>query len=105
MYTPDRWLVVKIETEEKPIYKVFATWASSYLSGQSWQMNSGIVSVTEDERFYYFNGVSGSIYKCHKETYGSFSYGASVLSNFMEKLEGKMVTMPEETNWLELEYD
>lgn len=105
MYTPDRWLVVKIETEEKPLYKVFATWGSSYLSGQSWQMNSGIVSVTEDDHFYYFNGVSGSIYKCHKETYGSFSYGASVLSNFMEKLEGKMVTMPEETNWMELSYE
>jgi hypothetical protein len=33
-YTPDKWLVVKIEGKEFPLtYKVFACWHGGYLDG------------------------------------------------------------------------
>ena len=47
MYTPDGWMIVKI-TGTNPHYRVFGSWRGGYLSGDSWRMNSGIISVKED---------------------------------------------------------
>lgn len=49
-YCPDRWLVLKFteDTTGKVDYRVFATWCGGYLDCDSWQLNSGIVTVTED---------------------------------------------------------
>lgn len=108
-YNPDRWTIIKIAPTDgtPPHYRVFGTWGGSYLSGQSWKMNSGIVSVEEDEKWYYFKGSSGSVYCCHKEFYGYFSYGMSILSSMIEESREKLTIteMPESTNWLELDYD
>lgn len=107
-YLPDRWAIIKLApVDGSPIhYRVFGTWGGSYLSGQSWKCNSGIESIEEDEKYYYFLGSSGSVYCCRKGNYGFFSYGLSVLHNIIE--ESKKFTiiteMPEETNWMELDY-
>jgi len=85
-YTPDRWVVVKITTDKETLYKVFACWYGGYAGSDSWQMNSGIKSVGEDESYFMFNGYSGSVYRCHKMSYG------------------KIEIMPENTNWKELNY-
>ena len=38
-YTPDKWIVVKIEGGEFPLtYKVFACWYGGYLNGDSWKI-------------------------------------------------------------------
>jgi len=71
MYTPDKWVVLKIEDNGKIGYKVLAGWSGSYLEGQSWKINSGIVKVEEDGDYYLFYGNSGSVYKCHKNGYGT----------------------------------
>ena len=52
MYTPDGWMIVKI-TGTNPHYRVFGSWRGGYLSGDSWRMNSGIISVKEDGENYY----------------------------------------------------
>lgn len=101
---PERWAVVKISSIDGSgvIYKLFGTWGGSYLYGQSWKINSGITGVTKEGKFFYFKGASGSVYRCHENAYGFFSYGASVLSNLQEvwKKEVTIEVMPEDTDWL-----
>ena len=108
-YTPDKWVVVKIEGGKFPLtYKVFACWYGGYLGSNSWKMNSGITKVTKDEDFYLFEGYSGSVYKCHEKTYGMHMYGHGILQGFIEQAKEKDVTiekLPQDTDWLTLELD
>lgn len=107
-YSPERWLIIKIESKNDPSYhyRVFGTWGGSYLEGQSWKMNSGIVSVTESDDYFYFKGYTGSIYRCPKRCYGIFSYGMDVLQNIIENSKEVTITeMPEETDWVILNYE
>ena len=102
-YKPDRWLVVKIQKSEETIYKLFGSWGGGYTYGESWRMNSGITSITEDERYYYFHGNSGSCYQCNKEMYGSTSYGWSIIKQMEERVKDITLTvMEEQTNWKEI---
>ena len=105
-YNPDKWLVVKINSKE-PHYRVFACWYGGYLGSDSWKLNSGITKVTFEDNVYSFEGSSGSFYHCHKNTYGASGYGSSVLSRMIEESKEKDIVidiLPEETNWLELDY-
>ena len=104
---PDRWQIVLVQTEDSKIYKVFGTWGGSYLHGQSWRMNSGIVKVTEDDKCYYFHGYSGSVYECYKNSYGSFLYGDSILAQMIDDFKpyGTITVLPENTDWMKLEYE
>ena len=68
---------------------------------------SGITKVSEVREYFFFEGSSGSIYSCRKGCYGANGYGSSVLSGLIEKVEkngGTMEILPEETNWLEIDY-
>ena len=88
MEIPDRWCVINIIKDgDKPVNKVFACWYGGYLGGDYWRLNSGIVNVTEDDTHYFFHGESGSIYQCHKETYGTTAYGQSILDGFIKNTE------------------
>jgi hypothetical protein len=69
VYTPERWMVVKIEHPKETLYKVLAGWGG-YLDGDSWRLNSGIIRVEDDGQNYIFHGHSGSRYVCHKECEG-----------------------------------
>ena len=81
--TPDRWILV----EQGDIHKVFATWTGGYLDGDSWRLNSGIDGVPEiDGDYILFKGYSGSVYKCHKEAYGTTGFGGFVLADLIEKV-------------------
>lgn len=107
-YLPEKWLILKFEPLNGDIfYKVLGTWGGSYLSGQSWKINSGITSVEMVDDWYEFTGTSGSIYQCHKDRYGAFSYGMSVLNNMIEKSKDECIItiMDENTNWMELKYE
>ena len=108
-YNPDKWLVVKITSKEyPPVHKVFACWYGGYLDGDSWKLNSGIIKVTEKEDYFFFDGSSGSVYSCRKGCYGTNMYGQGVLNNLIDRVEkagGKVEILPEETNWLEINYE
>jgi len=107
-YNPDKWLIVKITGKDYPtVYKVFACWYGGYLGSDSWKLNSGITKVTETKEYFFFEGSSGSVYSCRKGCYGANGYGSNVLSGLIEKVEksgGTMEVIPEETNWLEVDY-
>jgi hypothetical protein len=108
-YTPDKWLVVKIVGKDTPsIHKVFACWYGGYLGSDSWKLNSGITKATLEGSIYSFEGSSGSVYECHKDYYGTNGYGGGVLSNMIAKAGMNGVTieiLPENTNWLEINYE
>ena len=110
-YIPDRWVVVKIsgyEDRSKPVYKVFACWYGGYAGSDSWKLNSGITKATLEGFVYSFEGSSGSVYECHKDSYGYNMYGGSVLNNMIEKSKEhgiEIEVLPENTNWLEINYE
>lgn len=108
-YTPDKWLVVKIEGKNVPLtYKVFACWYGGFLNGDSWKMNSGIKKVTSKRGYYEFEGYSGSVYKCNKKCYGANMYGMGVLNNFIDKakeVDTIIEVLDEKTKWFELNYE
>lgn len=110
-YRPDKWVVVKIsgyKDNPAPVYKVFACWYGGYLGSDSWKLNSGITKATLEGFVYSFEGSSGSVYDCHKDRYGTNMYGGGVLNGMIERSKENGVTieiMPEETNWLELNYE
>jgi hypothetical protein len=110
--TPDKWVVLEINnggylsSKPEPLYKVFGSWAGGYLDGDRWKMNSGIVSLEEDDDYYYFIGYSGSCYKCHKKGYGVMtSYSQSILDNLIDKANERGVSISvllDDTNFMEL---
>jgi hypothetical protein len=108
-YRPDKWVVVKITGKDNPpVHKVFASWHGGWAGADSWKLNSGNTKATLVGDVYYFDGYSGSVYECHKEEYGYTAYGGSILSDIMQKAESngvKIEIMPEETNWLEINYE
>jgi hypothetical protein len=108
-YTPDCWVVVRITgNDSPPVHKVFACWYGGYLDGDSWKLNSGITRAYEEGHCFMFDGSSGSTYICHKSQYGTNLYGGGVLQNMILKAKTNGVTieiLPEETNWLEINYE
>jgi hypothetical protein len=107
-YTPDRWLVLRIHTTKEILYRVFATWYGGYGGSDSWQLNSGIVSAQLVNSRWEFSGLSGSVYSCHTDAYGTNGYGGSVLSNMISQAQAQDIqvkVMERETNWAQLQYD
>ena len=107
-YTPDNWVVLKIKEGklDRGFYKVLAGWSGGYLSGDAWRMNSGITEVKQDGDYYEFYGSSGSCYRCHKDTY-RLTMANNGVYNALEKneeFEGQITLMPEDTNWMEIEW-
>lgn len=107
---PDRWVVLKLTLKDgkEPIYKVFASFYGGYLDGDSWKMNSGISSIRIDDNFIYFDGYSGSVYKCHNKesSYGTNSLANGVLTNMLQKLNesdvGTGEVLPFDSDWIKL---
>ena len=104
MYTPDRWMIIKI-TGTDPHYRVFGSWYGGYGGSDSWRMNSGIVSVEEDGGYFIFKGSSGSEYHCHKETYGSHSYGYGVALGYAKNSGGKLEILDEMPDILNIDWN
>jgi len=108
-YTPDKWIVVRITGKDTPpVHKVFACWYGGYLGSDSWKLNSGITRAYEEGHCFMFDGSSGSTYACHKAQYGTNGYGQGVLVNMIANAGMTGVTielMPENTNWLEINYE
>lgn len=107
-YNPDKWVMVKFTTPKYTVYKILASWGGSYLHGQSWKLNSGCTKVEADGDYLLFHGSSGSVYRCHKNGYGMTSYAMQIYIGFEKDVEGQegvaMELMPEDTNWVELDY-
>lgn len=107
-YTPDSWVMLKIQSNGNTTYKILAGWGGSYLYGASWKLNSGVTKIEEDGQCYLFHGYSGSVYRCHKNSYRLSGYTAGILASFQKDVEGadgvSLDMLPEETNFMEIQY-
>jgi hypothetical protein len=107
-YTPDRWMVLRIQTDKEILYKVFASWSGGYTGSDSWKMNSGIVRATFVDPYWEFDGSSGSVYRCHKDAYGTNGYGGAVLSNLTGQAKAQDLqidVLDQDTAWDQLQYE
>lgn len=108
-YIPDKWVIVKISSDKYPtMHKVFACWYGGWAGSDSWKLNSGITKVTLEGYVYSFEGASGSTYECHTDCYGTNMYGHGVLDNMITNAAKNGITieiLPDDTNWLELNYE
>ena len=115
-YTPDKWLMVKLTNKDNEFhYRIFACWYGGYLGSDSWKLNSGVIKITEDDNQYHFKGSSGSVYHCLKfkdgsftnHAYGTSGYGQGVLMNLIEENKDHVLIeiLPEETDFMELQYE
>ena len=109
IYNPDKWVVVKITgPNSTPIHKVFACWYGGWAGSDSWKLNSGITKATLEGFVYSFEGSSGSVYECHKDTYGTNFYGGGVLQGMIDNAGKRSVLieiLPEDTDWTTLNYE
>ena len=101
MNTPNNWVVLKFTGGEEH-YRVLAGWNGAYLYGSHWRLNSGITKVEEDGDYYLFHGHSGSIYHCHKDSYGMRMNIAGVYKAIKEHHGDNVEVMPSTTDWLGL---
>ena len=96
LYKPDNWVILKID--DSPLYKVLAGWSGSYLHGNSWRINSGIVRHELKDNYWYFYGQSGSCYQCHVDGYQLRMNNGGVYSELKSKM-GDTVNMIEDNDW------
>ena len=93
-YTPDSWVIVKIESGQYgTIYKVLAGWSGSYLYGSSWKLSSGIVTFVDTGSYYESLQDSGSAYMLYKNYERMSSITAQTLSSFELQLQGMNATI------------
>lgn len=104
-YTPDNWVVLKIDHEGKTLYKVLAGWSGGYLDGDSWQLNSGIVRVVEQEDYWEFYGNSGSCYNCYKGQYRLRMNNSGIYEQLKNTSVATVEMMPEDTDWNEVKWE
>lgn len=95
-YRPDRWVVVKIDLEKEPLYKVFGSWSGGYLYGDSWRLNSGVERISEKEDSILFHGYTGSVYECHKDSYGYAEFSRGILDSLIYESGLPMTVLTEE---------
>ena len=88
-YTPDSWVIVKIQSEKyETIYKVLAGWSGSYLYGASWKLSSGIVTFEDKSKYYESLQDSGSTYILYKSSERMSAIMASTFASLEEQLKG-----------------
>jgi hypothetical protein len=87
-YTPDRWVIVEINSAEHgKIRKVLGSWYGGFAGSDSWRMNSGIEQVIDQGDYYDIVGYSGSVYRCVKGAEGMSAYTRSIFENYKKELE------------------
>jgi len=90
-YTPDRWVIVRIQSIENGcVDKILCSWSGSYRYGASWKLSSGII--TFDERdgndLYMSKQDSGSIYILRKTSEQMSGIMSSVYNTMQENFHG-----------------
>ena len=104
--TCDNWVVIKIKGDD-PHYRLLVGTSGGYLAGDSWRLNSGItkfVQDEEDENYWFVEGYSGSVYRCYKDSYCLRMNNASIWAQLQEWNGDKVEMMPEDTDWLTMDW-
>lgn len=85
---PDKWVIVEVQDNEGvSTWKILGSWYGGYGGSDSWQLSSGIVETTETDKFYEFKNHSGSIYTCHKSSYGMSMYTEGIFQYWQKEIK------------------
>ena len=84
-YTPERWVIVELKTPKETLFKVLASWYGGYCGSDSWKLSSGLTLIDKKEHAYEFHNFSGSVYVCHRESYGMSLYTASIFEYYQKQ--------------------
>jgi len=104
-YTPDSWVILKINLPDDLHYRVLGGWSGGYLDGDSWKLNSGITSHEFDGDYWYFYGSSGSCYKCYVDSYRMSGIMAGVYKQLLEEYGEDVIQLVEDQEWDKKEWD
>lgn len=103
----DNWVVLKIQPEasgdQEVFYKLLQGWSGGYLTGDSWQMNSGIERVVKTDGVYEVFGYSGSVYKVPEGSYGVRLNISGVIDYYEERYPNCIKVMPD-CDWSEFKW-
>ena len=105
-YSPDNWVIIKFKSDD-PHYRILSGWSGGYTTGSSWRINSAILSCQEFSDYvdyFVFNGLSGSEYRCGKESYGLRMNNAHVWNKLEEMYGDKVELMDEDTDWINIDW-
>ena len=102
-YIPDNWVIIKMKGDD-PHYRVLAGWSGGYLDRDAWRMNSGITKVEKGSTTWKFYGSSGSCYECGMHNYMLRMNNAGVWNELQEVHGDKVELMPEDTDWLTVDW-
>lgn len=97
-YTPDKWVVLRINYGSETIDKVLAGWYGGFAGSDHWKLNSGIIHTEEFDNRFEFYGYSGSVYVCHKSAHGFTSLTRSMLASWQKRENIDIKVLEEEYN-------
>jgi hypothetical protein len=103
VYNPDSWVVLRMTHKDQIIYKVLGGWSSDYLNGSSWRLNSGIEKADLNDNVYSFYGASGSVYNCHKDSYGLRMSTAGIWDGMKNKYPDQ-VELLDDCDWTKFDF-
>lgn len=103
VYVPDNWIVFRTDIPT-PHYRVLAGWSGGYAEGSSWRMNSGVAKVEKESDYYLFHGSSGSVYQCHKNSYGLRMSNVHIWMQLEDKYKDKVSMLDSGTDWLNYDW-
>jgi hypothetical protein len=101
-YIPDRWCVLEFDSEVTgKTDKVFAGWYGGFAGADSWKLSSGIIKTEDKGDFYRFTNFSGSIYDCHKHSYGKSMTMLGMLASWQKQADDSgLFTVNEVSDYL-----
>lgn len=84
---PDSWVVLQFSGTDvvKPYYRILAGWRGGWTSRESWQLSSGVTSVTDCGKTWRVVNHSGSVYICAKDREGFSSMTLTVFNSYQKK--------------------
>jgi hypothetical protein len=86
-YTPDRWVIVEMNSVHGNIRKILGSWYGGFAGSDEWRFSSGVTEVIEHDNHYEIHNDSGSIYTCYKNSVGMSAYTTMVFNDYKKKLE------------------
>jgi hypothetical protein len=99
---PDKWVVLEMKADSlESSRKVFAGWYGGFAGADRWKLSSGIIGEKDFDQYIEFENVSGSIYRCNKDTYGMSVYMNDIFTSWLERIKDipdASITVVEEYN-------
>jgi hypothetical protein len=105
IYTPDNWVVIKINNPKDPHYRVLGGWYGGYTQGNSWRLNSGITKHEFDGDYWYFYGSSGSCYECYIDSYRMTTVMAGIYKELQDNVQKIKIELVDDQAWIKEDWD